>query len=105
MRHSSSISCQYRHRPEGGQLPVNPKKSEQERWLAEAASALAEAGRLTVLLAFRQPRHGIALASLQAEIMTLRREIERVQRDRIGERRREYRPDWTKHSVWPAAAS
>jgi hypothetical protein len=47
----------------------------------------------------------MALASLQAEIMTLRREIERVQRDRIGERRREYRPDWTKHSVWPAAAS
>ena len=84
---------------------MHPKKSDQHRWLAEAASALAEAERLTGLLAFGQARHDMALASLQAEIMTLRREIERVQRERAGERRREYHSDWMKYSVWPAAAS
>ena len=64
---------------------LNPRKSEQDRWLAEAVSALAEAERLTGLLAFTRPRHDVALATLQAEIMTLRREIERLHRERLGE--------------------
>ncbi len=84
---------------------LNPRMLLQERWLAEAAKALAEAERLIGLLATTRLRHDVALALLQAEIMTLRREIECVQRERVGERRREIHPDWMKYSVWPAAAS
>jgi hypothetical protein len=84
---------------------VNPKASDQHLWLAEALSALAEAERLTGLFAFAQPRQDMVLATLQAEIMTLRREIERVQRARTCERRREYHPDWMKYSVWSAAVN
>ena len=82
---------------------MNPKKSDQDRWLAEALDALAEAERLTGLLAFGQARHDMALACLQAEIMTLRREIERVQRERAGERRRELHPEWMEYSAWTSA--
>jgi hypothetical protein len=79
---------------------VSPRKSEQEQWLAEAANALAEAERLTGLLALGRPRNDLALAALQAEIMTLRREIELLQRERAGERRRDFHPDWLEYSVW-----
>ena len=83
--------------------PVNPGKIEQDRWLDEAVNALAEAERLTGLLAFTRPRQDMALASLQAEIMTLRREIERVQRERDGGRRRDFHPEWMEYSVWTSA--
>jgi hypothetical protein len=96
---------QYPHRPDGGRSSVNPIKFDQDRWLAEAVAALAEAERLTGLLAFSQSRYDLALVSLQAEIMTLRREIERVQRERSGGRQREFHPDWLKESVWDAACS
>jgi hypothetical protein len=79
---------------------VSPRKSEQEQWLAEAANALAEAERLTGLLALGRPRNDLALAALQAEIMALRREIELLQRERAGERRRDFHPDWLEYSVW-----
>ena len=81
---------------------MNPRNSDQDRWLAEAVSALAEAERLTGLLALTKQRHDLVLAALQAEIMTLRREIERVQRERAGERRREFYPEWMEYSVWQA---
>jgi hypothetical protein len=42
----------------------------------------------------------LALAALQAEIMGLRREIELLQRERAGERRRDFHPDWLEYSVW-----
>ena len=79
---------------------MSPRKSDQDQWLADASSALAEAERLTGLLALAGPRHDLALASLQAEIMGLRREIERFQRDRVGERRREFHPQWLEYSAW-----
>ena len=81
---------------------MNPRKSDQDGWLAEAAIALAEAERLTGLIALSRSRHDLVLAALQAEIMTLRREVERLQRERAGERRREFHPQWTEYSVWHA---
>lgn len=80
---------------------LSPRNSDQDRWLAEAAVALAEAERLTGLLALAHPRNELVLASAQAEIMGLRREIERIQRERAGERRREFHPDWLQ-SAWSA---
>jgi hypothetical protein len=79
---------------------VSPRRSEQEQWLAEAANALAEAERLTGLLVLGRPRNDLALAALQAEIMALRREIELLQRERTGERRRDFHPDWLDITVW-----
>ncbi len=79
-----------------------PRTSDQDRWLAEAANALAEAERLTGLLALTRPRHDLTLAALQAQIMTLRREIEWLRRERAGERRREFYPQWMEYSVWTA---
>ena len=81
---------------------MNPRKSDQDCWLAEAARALAEAERLTGLLALARSRHDLVLAALQAEIMTLHREVERLQIQRAGERRRELHPEWTEYSVWHA---
>lgn len=81
---------------------MNPRKSDQDRWLAEAVSALAEAGRLTGLIALTDPRHDMVLATLEAEIKSLRREIEGVQRERAGERRRDFHPDWMEYSAWHA---
>ena len=81
---------------------MSPCNSDQDRWLAEAAVALAEAERLAGLLAFARPRSDLVLASVQAEIIGLRREIERIQRERAGERRREFHPDWLQ-SAWSAA--
>lgn len=82
---------------------MSPRKSEQERWLAEAANALAEAERLTGLLAVSRPRHDLTLAALQAEIMGLRREVERLQRDRAREQWREFSPEWMEFSAWTPA--
>jgi len=79
---------------------VSPRNSDQEVWLAEAADALTQAEKLTGLLAQLQPRNDRELAALQSEIMGVRREIERLQRDRAGEKRREYHPDWMKSSAW-----
>lgn len=79
---------------------MGPCKPDQDRWLAEAASALAEAERLTGLLALARPRQDLTLAALQAQIMGLRREVVRLQRDRIGERRRNFHPNWIEFSVW-----
>lgn len=82
---------------------MSPRKSDQDNWLAEAASALAEAERLTGLLASTRQRHDLVLAGLQAEIMSLRREVERLQRERAGERRRELHPEWLEYSAWHAS--
>lgn len=82
---------------------MSPRKSEQERWLAEAANALAEAERLTGLLAVSRPRHDLTLAALQAEIMGLRHEVERLQRDRAREQWREFSPEWMEFSAWTPA--
>ena len=79
---------------------MSPRNSDQDRWLTEAASALAEAEKLTGLLALMQPRSDRELATLQSEIMGVRREIERLQRQRAGERRREFHPEWGKSSAW-----
>lgn len=79
---------------------MSPRSSDQEVWLAEAADALTQAEKLTGLLAQLQPRNDRELAALQSEIMGVRREIERLQRDRAGEKRREYHPDWMKSSAW-----
>ena len=79
---------------------MSPRNSDQEVWLAEAADALTQAEKLTGLLAQLQPRNDWELAGLQSEIMGVRREIERLQRDRAGEKRREYHPDWMKSSAW-----
>ena len=82
---------------------MSPGKSEQEQWLAEAAAALAEAKRLTDLLALtRTQGNDLTLAALQAEIMGLRREIELLQRGRIGERRRDFHSSWLEFSAWTA---
>ena len=78
------------------------RNSDQDQWLADAAKALAEAERLTGLLALTRPRDDLTLAVVQSEIMGLRREVERVQRERSGERRREFHPDWLQ-SAWSAA--
>lgn len=83
---------------------MSPRKSDQEQWLAEARVALAEAERLTGLLAVAQPWHDLTLAALQAQIIGLRRELERLQRVRGVERRRELHPDWTEYSVWTPAS-
>jgi hypothetical protein len=61
---------------------------------------LAEAERLTGQLALSRPRTDLVLAALQAEIMGLRREVELLQRERAGERRRDFHPDWLEYSVW-----
>ena len=79
---------------------MSPRNSDQEVWRAEAADALTQAEKLTGLLAQLQPRNDRELAALQSEIMGVRREIERLQRDRAGEKRREYHPDWMKSSAW-----
>ena len=78
------------------------KPSKQEQWLAEAAAALAEAERLTGLLATCRPTDDLTLATVQSEIMGLRREVERIQRERAGERRREFHPKWLELSAWSA---
>ena len=83
---------------------MSPRNSDQDRWLADAANALAEAERLTGLLALLQPRNDRELAALQAEIMGVRREIDRFKRERLVERRREYDPDWMKSSAWTPAS-
>lgn len=82
---------------------MSPGKSVQEHWLAEAADALAQAERLTGRLALTTSRHDLTLATVQAEIAGLRREIERLQRERAGDRRREFHPEWMEFSVWPSA--
>ena len=79
---------------------MSPRKSEQERWLAEALFALAEAERLTGQLALTRAGHDVTLAALQAEIMTLRREVERLQRARAREERRDFHPEWMEFSAW-----
>lgn len=79
---------------------MSPRKSDQEQWLAEAAKALAEAERLAGLLALAGARDDLALAALQAEIMTLRREVEQLQRDRAGEKRRDFHSQWLEYSAW-----
>ena len=82
---------------------MSPRKPDQEQWLAEAASALAEAERLAGLLALAGARDDVNLAALQAEIMGLRREVERLQRERAGDKRREFHPQWLEYSAWHSA--
>lgn|GEM_PF-4420107 len=81
---------------------MSSRKSDQDQWLGEAANALAEAERLTGLLALARPGHDLALAALQAEIMGLRQELERLKRERAGEKRRDFHPEWMKYSAWQA---
>jgi len=81
---------------------VSPRKSDQEQWLAEVSEALAQAERLCGLLALVRSRNDVALAALQAEIMGLRREVERLQRERAGERLRQFHPEWMEYSAWHA---
>lgn len=82
---------------------MSGRNADQDRWLSEAAVALAEAERLTGLLAIAGPRHDLTLAALQAQIMGLRREIEQLQRHRTAERRRDFHPDWMRLSPWSPA--
>ena len=82
---------------------MSPRKSEQDQWLAEAATALAEAERLAGLLDLTGARSDFALAALQAEIMGLRREVERMRRERAGDTRREFHPQWLEYSAWHSA--
>lgn len=79
---------------------MSSRTSDQDQWLSAAAQALAEAERLTGLLALDRPHDDLALATLQSEIMGLRREVERLQRVRAGERRRDFHPDWLQYSAW-----
>ena len=81
---------------------MSSRKSDEDRWLAEAAQALAEAERLTGLLAQTRWHSDLALAAVQAEIMGLRREVERLQRQRGGERRRDSPAGWLEFSAWTA---
>ena len=83
---------------------MSPRNADQDQWLAEAAVALAEAERLTGLLALARPRHDLTLAALQAEIMGLQREIERLQRGRSADRRRELHTEWMHFSPWSPAS-
>jgi hypothetical protein len=80
---------------------VTGRNIQLEQWLTEAEQALAEAERLTGLLALALmgPRQDLALATLQAQIMVLRQEVERLQR-RGGVERREFHPDWSGNSAW-----
>ncbi len=82
---------------------MSPRKSEQDQWLTEAAAALAEAERLAGLLALAGTGGDVALAAVQAEIMGLRREIERMRRDRAVDARREFHPQWLEYSAWHSA--
>ena len=82
---------------------MSPRKSEQEQWLGEAATALAEAERLAGLLAMAGVGSDLALAALQSEIIGLRREVERLQRERAGEKRRDFHPNWLEYSAWHSA--
>ncbi len=81
---------------------MRPSKANQDAWLAEAIRALADAERMTGLFALTRPRNDLELASLQGEIMTLRRRIERLQRERAGELQAKFHPDWMEYSVWHA---
>ena len=83
---------------------VSPRNASQDQWLTEAADALLRAERLTGLLALVQPQNDRELAALQSEIMGVRREIERLQRDRSDELKREYHPDWMKSSAWTSVS-
>lgn len=82
---------------------MNPRTSDQDQWLAEASSALSDAERLTGLLALAHLRDDLAMAVLHADIMGLRREVERIRRERAGERRRDFDPKWLEYSAWTAA--
>lgn len=82
---------------------MSPRKPDQDQWLAEAAAALTEAERLAGLLALAGARGDLALAALQAEIMGLRREVERMRRERVGDTRREFHPKWMEYSAWHSA--
>lgn len=79
---------------------MNSRITDQDQWLSEAVVALGEAERLTGLLALARPRHDLTLAALQAEIMGLRREIERLQRTRSAGGRRNFHPEWMRLSPW-----
>jgi len=81
---------------------VNLRTSDHDQWLAEVSSALADAERLTGLLADIGPDHALAMAVAHAEIMGLRQEVDRLRRDRAGERRREFDPKWLEYSAWTA---
>ena len=82
---------------------MSPRSSDQDQWLADASTALAEAERLTGLLALVRPSQDMTLAAVQSEIMGLRRELAKVQRERAGEKRREFHPEWLEYSAWSAA--
>ena len=83
---------------------MNSRITDQDQWLSEAVVALGEAERLTGLLALAGPRHDLTLAALQAEIMGLRREIERLQRTRSAGGRRDFHPEWMQLSPWSPAS-
>ena len=82
---------------------MSSKSADQERWLADAANALAEAERLTGLLALVRPRHDLTLAALQAQIMVLRGEVERLQNARFSGQRRDFDPQWMELSAWSSS--
>ena len=83
---------------------MSQRGADQERWLADAAQALAEAERLTGLLALVRPRQDLTLATLQAQIMVLRREVERLQRGGTADKRRDFDPKWMELSAWSSSA-
>jgi hypothetical protein len=79
---------------------VTARETNQEQWLAAAAEALAEAERLTGQLAIRAGHDDLTLASLQSEIMGLRREIERMRRKARADHRADFHPDWLRQTLW-----
>jgi hypothetical protein len=85
---------------EGRVNQANVRIERQERWLVEASAALAEAERLTAMLALVRPGQDLMLAALQAQIIVLRREVQWLQRERIAEVRSEFHPDWIEFSAW-----
>jgi hypothetical protein len=70
----------------------------------EASNALAEAERVTLLLASMRLSHDPFLAIFLDQIVTLRREITRRQRLRNTEALNGLQESWTENVLWPLLA-
>ena len=79
---------------------LTPRNPEQEKWLAEVGSVLAEAERLTGLLALASPRDDTMLAAVQSQIMALRHQVEWLRREGSSDKRRDFDPKWIQMSAW-----
>lgn len=79
---------------------LTPRNPEQEKWLAEVGFALAQAERLTGLLASVGRGDDTVLAAVQAQIMGLRQQVEWLRRVSDGGKRSGFDPNWMQRSVW-----